>query len=133
MKKLFYAFVLVLLTLSPSVFAETVSLEPKEESNTRYRLYQTQNMWTFLKLDTMTGKIWQVQFSVESSDYRFETPLSLIDITDSLDLEKITGRYVLVPTQNFYNFIMLDQIDGHTYQVQWNGDLANRFILQISK
>ena len=132
MKKLFYAFVLVLLTLSPSVFAEAVSLEPNEDSNVRYRLYQTQNMWTFLKLDTMTGKIWQVQFSIEGPEYRFETPLSLIDIPETLGLEQKIGRYALFPTQNFYNFIMLDQIDGHTYQVQWSGELANRYILQIS-
>ena len=25
-----------------------------------YELYRTDNMWTFLKLETSTGKIWQV-------------------------------------------------------------------------
>ena len=30
----------------------------------RFRLYETQNMWTFIMLDTYTGKNWQVQFSV---------------------------------------------------------------------
>ena len=27
----------------------------------RYKLYPTQNKWTFLELDTQTGRIWQVQ------------------------------------------------------------------------
>ena len=32
-------------------------------TDARYKLYPTQNMWTFLKLDTETGRIWQVQYS----------------------------------------------------------------------
>ena len=34
----------------------------------RFRLYETQNMWTFIMLDTYTGKNWQVQFSVKGED-----------------------------------------------------------------
>ena len=30
-----------------------------------YKLYATENMWTFLELDTATGIIWQVQYSVK--------------------------------------------------------------------
>ena len=88
-------------------------------------------MWTFLKLDTMTGKIWQVQFSVKDEDYRFETVLSSVDITETLKQEKKIGRFTLYPTQNTYNFVMLDQLDGYTYQVQWSGDWENRFVLPI--
>ena len=36
-----------------------------------YKLYETSNMWTFLKLDTRTGRIWQVQYSTEGWKYRF--------------------------------------------------------------
>ena len=28
-------------------------------------------MWTFIMLDTYTGKNWQVQFSVKGEDYMF--------------------------------------------------------------
>ena len=42
------------------------------------------------------------------------------------------ARYKLYPTQNMYNFILLDQIDGDTYQVQW-GKEENRMLMQISK
>ena len=31
----------------------------------RYQLFKTQNKWKLLKLDTATGQIWQVQYSVE--------------------------------------------------------------------
>ena len=88
-------------------------------------------MWTFLKLDTLTGQIWQVQFSIEGDAYRFETVLSSKDITDELKLEKIVGRYILYPTQNTYNFILLDQITGYTYQVQWSRDIENRVVIPI--
>ena len=103
-----------------------------QNQNARYCLFPTENIWTFLKLDTMTGQIWQVQFSVEGEDYCFETPLSLTSIPDKLNQEKKLGRFTLYKTENIYNFIMLDQIDGFTYQVQWSHDKENRGIWMIS-
>lgn len=125
-------FLLGFFLLMSLAFAEQSFSEPTQNPNVRYRLFPTQNMWTFLKLDTMTGRIWQVQFSVEGKDYRFETVLSSADITDVLKQERKIGRFTLHPTTNTYNFIMLDQIDGYTYQVQWNGDVESRFVLPIS-
>ncbi|HEV3218228.1 MAG TPA: hypothetical protein VGZ48_00545 [Candidatus Acidoferrales bacterium] len=43
------------------------------------------------------------------------------------------GRFTLYPTENIYNFLLLDQIDGRVWQVQWNWDSpAKRFVLPIS-
>ncbi len=106
-------------------------LQVTQATDVPYRLFPTNNIWTFLKLDTITGKIWQVQFSVESEDYRFETVLNPTDITEILKQDKVVGRYTLYPTSNIYNFVMLDQIDGYTYQVQWIAEAENRFIIQI--
>ena len=36
------------------------------------------------------------------------------------------GRFFLYPTQNMYNFILLDQIDGRTWQVQWSTEKSQR-------
>lgn len=44
-----------------------------------YELYRTENMWTFLKLETSTGKIWQVQYAVGDGD-AFETVLSDVSL-----------------------------------------------------
>ena len=112
--------------------AASAGAAPSAPDNVRYRLYPTQNMWTFLKLDTMTGKIWQVQYSVEGAKYRFETVLSSVDLARRLKQEKVVGRFMLYATQNTYNFVLLDQIDGYTYQVQWNGDADQRFVIPIS-
>lgn len=122
MKKVFL--LCVLLCMNSIAFAES----SVSESQTRYKLFPTQNMWTFLKLDTMTGKIWQVQYSTKGPEYRFETVLS----SRALNQKKNVGRFTLYPTQNTYNFILLDQIDGHTYQVQWNGEVENRLVVPIS-
>lgn len=103
------------------------------DSDTRYKLYPTTNMWTFLKLDTETGKIWQVQYSTRGDDTRFELPLNSGDIAKTLKKSKKVGRYELYPTQNMYNFILLDKIDGDTYQVQWGMDASSRMLMKISK
>ena len=31
-----------------------------------YRLFPTQNIWNFIKLDTRNGEMWQVQWSTDS-------------------------------------------------------------------
>ena len=70
-----------------------------------YELYRTENMWTFLKLETSSGKIWQVQYAVGDGD-AFETVLS--DVSLAFDGVEINGRFRLYPTDNIYNFILLD-------------------------
>ena len=112
--------------------AASAGAAPSAPDNVRYRLFPTQNMWTFLKLDTMTGKIWQVQYSVEGAKYRFETVLNSVDLARRLKQERVVGRFMLYATQNTYNFVLLDQIDGYTYQVQWGGDADQRFVIPIS-
>ena len=99
------------------------------DSEVTYRLFSTRNMYTFIKLDTRNGKMWQVQWSTKGSDYRFETTLSDISRVDKE--EEKNGRFFLYPTTNIYNFILLDQIDGRAWQVQW-GKEGERAVLPIS-
>lgn len=35
------------------------------------------------------------------------------------------GRFTLYPTQNVFTFILLDQIDGRMWQVQWSTKAEN--------
>ncbi|MFN5333738.1 MAG: hypothetical protein ACK5BV_00950 [Bacteroidota bacterium] len=71
--------------------------------------------------------MWQVQLGLESK-YRFEAVLSA-DLLVSKEDEKI-GRFFLYPTTNVYNFVLLDQIDGRTWQVQW-GKAEDRLVVRI--
>ncbi len=131
MKKIILILLVLCCFSSISLFAQENVSKNTQDSIERYQLFSTQNMWTFLKLDTMTGKIWQVQYSVKEADYRFETVLSSVDISGMLEQEPRIGRYTLYPTQNIYSFIMLDQIDGYTFQVQWSAEEENRFVIPI--
>lgn len=109
-------------------YAPQSASEPQDGAS--YKLFPTSNMWTFLKLDTRNGRIWQVQFSVQDLDNSFEVPLSTTYLVDKAD-EK-NGRFTLYPTSNIFNFILLDQVDGKTWQVQWSTGLNNRGIFRIN-
>lgn len=97
---------------------------------TRYKLFPTQNMWTFIKLDTKTGRLWQVQYSISNDKERFEYDLNTTPLV-STDKE-LNGRFELYPTTNIYNFILLDKIDGQQWQVQWSFEKENRAIIPIN-
>ena len=94
-----------------------------------YKLFPTQNMWIFIKLDTRNGRSWMVQYSVKGSQDRLTVPLNLISLV--YNDEEINGRFTLYETQNMYNFILLDQIDGRTWQLQWSTDSDKRGIFRI--
>jgi len=99
---------------------DTTNIDQKieEDKDVIYKLFPTQNIWTFIKLDTRNGKMWQVHFTVEEDGNEGEVVLNSLSLVDA---EKETnGRFTLYPTENIYNFILLDQIDGHVFQVQWS-------------
>lgn len=113
-------------------FAQSTSEAPIQiispDSNAVYRLFSTRNMYTFIKLDTRNGQMWQVQWSTKGSEYRYETSLS--DVSRVNKDEEKNGRFFLYPTTNIFNFILLDQIDGRTWQVQW-GKEEERAVIRI--
>ncbi len=93
-----------------------------------YQLFPTQNKWTFIKLNTRNGQMWQVQYSLEEGN-TFETSLNSISLVT--EENEIVGRFTLYPTQNIWNFILLDQIDGYTWEVQWSTEDKNRLLIPI--
>ncbi len=94
-----------------------------------YELYPTENNWTFLKLNTATGQIWQVQYSIDGPNYRFETGLDTYDRV--FDNVYICGRFELHKTKNMYNFILLDKLNGRCWQVQWSTKSDERGVWRI--
>ena len=93
-----------------------------------YELFPTQNIWTFLKLNTRDGRIAIVQFDVNKSD-RMEYDLNTTPFVEEENAQN--GRFTLYPTSNIYNFILLDQIDGRVWQVQWSDKKEQRLVFQI--
>ena len=96
-------------------------------STDSYKLYpMTNNRSNFLKLDTRTGELWSIQWSIEDSS-RFEWTINYRDLVrydrDDNVLwpdpeEYVNGRFEIYPTQNIYNYLLLDKINGRVWQIQ---------------
>ena len=131
MKKVVLILFIVLTTVGSSAqTTESVINKNNQESllTVKYRLYPTQNMWTFIKLNTRNGKMWQIQFDVEENN-RFETYLNILPLVAKE--KEVNDRFTLYPTQNMWTFILLDQYNGKTWQVQWSQEPENRGIIPI--
>ena len=74
----------------------------------RFKLYPTENIYTFLQLDTKTGMIEQVQWSLDS-DNEGSIPINKEDLSYGLGYG--SGSFELYPTKNMYQFILLDKND----------------------
>ena len=95
-------------------------------STPRYKLYKTDNLYNLIKLDTATGKLWQVQYSMNKSSDAMVVPIDNTSLVpDGIELR--AGRFELYPTNNMYTFILLDTDDGFAYQVQWSTNPKQRF------
>lgn len=103
-------------------------LMAKEELNGRYKLYKTENIYTFLKLNTANGILSQIQWSTSDNEGTVDF-LNTEDLTDSG--AAVPGRFELYPTQNMYAFLLIDTWNGHTWHVQWNINSSNRGIWRI--
>ena len=127
MKKLLLLCVFAVFTLIANAQTDIRQTRPDftQNPNATYRLFPTTNMWIFIKLNTADGRMWLVQYSTTAGD-QVEIPLSRIERAD--ESEKKDGRFTLYATQNMYNFILLDQIDGRVWQVQWSTEGDNLVI-----
>ncbi|MEI2822620.1 MAG: hypothetical protein V9F02_04225 [Chitinophagaceae bacterium] len=120
-------FVLFAMTSIAQSTSETPIQNISTDSAVTYRLFSTKNIYTFIKLNTRNGQMWQVQWSTK--DNQFQTTLS--DISRVEKDEEKNGRFFLYPTTNIYNFILLDQIDGRAWQVQWSTEAKERMVIRI--
>lgn len=133
MKTGFFTLIFVLFTivsLAQTQTRATNTVQQKQVSeNTIYQLFPTKNYWTFIKLDTRNGKMWQVHFTVKDDGGQGELVFNSLPLVSKE--KEVNGRFTLYPTENMYNFLLLDQIDGYVYQVQWSMEAKNRGVIPI--
>ena len=138
MKKIIIAYLAIFGLMISCTGNSQTEQKPKNQTLTgicttdTFELYETQNMWTFIKLNTTTGEIWQVQYTLSDDHPSLETVLNdrpLIVTTNPN--EKIPGRFSLYPTKNLYNYILLYQMDGRVWQVQWGFEPDKHMIMPI--
>jgi hypothetical protein len=100
------------------------------DANVKYRLFKTENLHIFIKLNTCDGTMTMVQFSTNSASERMEVPLNEVPYAYGEDAKP--GRFYLYPTDNIWTFILLDQEDGRLWQIQWGTSRDRIFILRIN-
>lgn len=94
----------------------------------RFKIYQTENIYQLLKLDTKTGKIYQIQWSLNQKE---EMTLTINSDDLRIDQNYGSGCFELYPTKNMYQFILIDKTDGRTWHVQWGTESSKRWIRRI--
>jgi hypothetical protein len=105
--------------------------DPPQRLDARFRLFKTDNLWNFLLLDTRLGLLYQIQYSVDtkkgSRGIFVLNDEPLVDPKDAKD-----ARFTLYRTENMWNFLLLDQDDGRTWQCQFTvGDKGARGIIPL--
>lgn len=105
-------------------------IETGQSLKQRYKLYETENIYTFILLDTKTGKIEQVQWSLDK-DKEFSVSINDDDLSKYSSRYYEPGSFELYPTKNMYQFILLDKEDGRKWHVQWGTERNKRWIRRI--
>lgn len=80
-----------------------------------------------------TGLVQQqlhASFTISEDGYEGELILNSSSLVWTED-EEVNGEFTLHPTKNMYNFMLLNQINGRTFQVQWNNNKEKRFVSRI--
>lgn len=109
--------------ISEKVIAESCINKASE----RFKLYPTENIYTHLLLNTETGQIIQVQWSLKSK----EEGSVIVNSRDLSYGSGSLGTFELYPTKNMYQFILLNKEKGTTWHVQWGMKSSERWIREI--
>ena len=129
MKKVFFVLCVLSFGCCEMSFAQDIQTDNAQIETTEcpenYKLYPTENMWTFLKLDTRTGRVWQVQYATSGKNYG-EVIVNDKDLT--FGDNGAAGRFELYPTKNIYTFMLLDKKNGVVAQLQWSMSIEDRGI-----
>lgn len=126
MKKIVLSLLFAFSLASYSYAAEPATVvAPTTNAVNNYLLYPTTNIYTFLKLDTRNGKIWQVNYSMDNNE--FEVVLNSRELVTTGK----PGQFALYPTTNNWTFLLLDTINGDVWHVQWSQEADNRGIIPI--
>jgi hypothetical protein len=106
--------------------------DPAQRLDVRFRLFKTDNIWTHLLLDTRTGRVFQMNHSIDEGSVRGSLPISNKSLVEDEKGAK-DGRFTLYPTSNIWNWILVDQEDGRCWQCQFATKAANRVLIPIKQ
>ena len=84
-----------------------------------FKLVSTESTQVFLKLDTCRGLIEMVRFGTREKDRR-ESSVNYYPLATGADA--VPGRFELYPTDYVRTYLLLDVLNGRTWQVEWTYD-----------
>lgn len=120
------------ISVAQSMQELTAAIENQTQENRcydRYKLYSTSNMYNFLKLDSRTGIITIVQWSLEDGK-EFEYSLNEQSLVSKWN-DYGCGTFELYSTTNHYQFLLLNKVNGNLWHVQWGFEKQKRWIRRI--
>jgi len=91
------------------------AITPDNEKSNRYALYKTQNMWTYILLDTFSGKLWQCQYSVNGSEYRFSLEINSNEFSSTED-----SKFIIQPMTSMFQYYLINEETGDMWKFQWS-------------
>lgn len=91
---------------------------PKENTNwtNRFQLYQTNNMWTFIMLDSYNGRLWQVQYSSKNLDELFCIPINREELVHNNE----HCIFTIQPLTSMYQYYLINDQTGNIWKFQWH-------------
>ena len=113
-----------------------------QNPKSNYRLYMVKDMYRLIKLDTRTGQMEMIQWSpapyneeqqqvfINTYRERKRFPMSSKKLVSKPE-DAVPGRFTLHATSNMFNFILVDQIDGRVWQVQWDDSMTHVYVERI--
>lgn len=113
-----------LLEIQEQIWDIQKKLEPQE----RYKIYPTENIYVLLRLDTATGRVDIMQWSLDK-EKEFINDINSEDLSLSYTLKN--GTFELYPTKNMYQFILMDKTNGRCWHLQWGVKISERWIRRM--
>jgi hypothetical protein len=88
---------------------------PNNEKTNRYELFKTRNMWTYILLDTFSGKLWQCQYSTKGTEYILSVVINPY-VLSSTERSKFT----IQPMTSMYQYYLINEEIGDMWKFQWS-------------
>ncbi len=79
-------------------------------------MFATQNMWTFILLDSYNGRLWQVQYSTQDLDNLFCIPIN----KDELGSDNEKCIFSIQPLTSMYQYYLINDRTGDMWKFQWS-------------
>ena len=102
----------------------------QQDISVPYRLFNTENINTLIALETSTGRVYQVHPGIGADSTQGVIAINDLNLAPSGE-PLSEGRFTLYPTSNIFSFVLLDQISGAMWFIQWNYENNRRFIQRL--